>query len=385
MRDLSSSEDFARFSSRHTHDATLLRASTELFVQEVAHDRDEIRRFEELATHLIPRVAPADRMFAAERLAIRIDAPPSVMRMLARDILQVAELVLRRSPVLGPLDLLSVIAATGPEHHRLIAERPGIAEDVERALRIAADPVVIRSLDQRRQRNGESPWVSALAAPPDAKHHEEAPDAATGNASGSSVPGSGMRGPLMERRIDLRHFLSLDRQARLRLMGEIANRPPTDTAAGTTTRLDRAFRSILDAAQTVSHARAGRRLALIQTISEGLRMAPDDVVACLDDEGGEPLAVLLKALSLDGVQGQQVMMLASPVGRDATRFFKLCDLFAGMEPAVAETLTAGWQTAAKVGPPRHQPFADARDRARSEPDAVRVNQTPAGRRADGRG
>lgn len=384
MRDLSSSEDFARFSSRHNHDATLLRASTELFVQEVAHDRDEIRRFEELATHLIPRVAPADRIFAAERLAIRIDAPPSVMRILARDILQVAEPVLRRSPVLGPLDLLSVIAATGPEHHRLIAERPGIAEEVEHALRIAADPVVIRSLDQRRQRNGESPQASALAAPPDPKHHEEPPDAATGNASGPAVPRSGMRGPLMERRIDLRHFLSLDRQARLRLMGEIANRP-TDTAAGTTTRLDRAFRSILDAAQIVSHARAGRRLALIQTISEGLRMAPDDVVACLDDEGGEPLAVLLKALSLDSVQGQQVMMLASPVGRHATRFFKLSDLFAGMEPAVAETLTAAWQTAAKVGPPRHQPFADARDRARSEPDTVRVNQTPAGRRADGRG
>jgi len=383
MRDLSNSEDFARFSSRHTHDATLLRASTELFVQEVAHDRDEIRRFEELATHLIPRVAPADRIFAAERLAIRIDAPPSVMRMLARDILPVAEPVLRGSPVLSPLDLLSVIAATGPEHHRLIAERPGIAEEVERALRIAADQAVIRSLDQRRQRNGESRWVSSPAAPE--ANHQEDPNPTAGDTAKPPVPGPRTRGPLMERRIDLRHFLSLDRQGRLRLMGELANRPPADPTLATARRLDRAFRSILDAAQIVSHARAGRRLALIHTLGEGLRMAPDDVVASLDDPGGEPLAVLLKALSLDSVQAQQVMMLASPVGRDATRFFKLCDLFAGMEPAVAETLTAAWQTGATAAPPRHQPFADTRDRARDETDTVRVNQPAAERRADGRG
>ncbi len=381
MRDQSNSDGFARFSSRHTHDATLLRASTELFVEEVAHDRDEIRRFEELATHLIPRVAPADRIFAAERLAIRIDAPPSVMRMLARDILQVAEPVLRRSPVLSPLDLLSVIAATGPEHHRLIAERPGIAEDVERALRIAADPVVIRSLDKQ---NGVRPSASSNAAA-SGTNREDGPNATAGDASRPNVPGSGTRGPLMERRIDLRHFLSLDRQARLRLMGEIASRPPADATLGTARRLDRAFRSILDAAQIVSHARAGRRLPLIQTISEGLGMAPDDVVASLDDPGGEPLAVLLKALSLDSVQAQQVMMLASPVGRDATRFFKLCDLFAGMEPAVAETLTAAWQTGATSAPPRHQPFADTRDRTRDEIDAVSTNRAPAERRTDGRG
>ena len=384
MRDLSSSEDFARFSSRHAHDATLLRASTELFVQEVAHDRDEIRRFEELATHLIPRVTPADRIFAAERLAIRIDAPPSVMRMLARDILQVAEPVLRRSPVLSPLDLLSVIAVTGPEHHRLIAERPGIAEDVKRALRIAADPVVIRSLDQRRQRNGDSPRPSSVAAPPETDHEGDQ-SVPGGDTAWPAVPGSRARGPLMARRIDLRHFLSLERQARLRLMREIANRPPGDAALGTARRLDRAFRSILDAAEIVSHARAGRRLALIQSISEGLRMAPDDVVASLDDPGGEPLAVLLKALSLDSVQAQQVMMLASPVGRDATRFFKLCDLFAGMEPAVAETLTAAWQTGATAAPPRYQPFADTRDRARDETDAARSGRAPEERRADGRG
>jgi uncharacterized protein (DUF2336 family) len=384
MRDLSSSEDLARFSGRHTHDATLLKASTELFVQAVAHDRDEIRRFEELATHLIPRVAPADRIFAAERLAIRIDAPPSVMRMLARDILQVAEPVLRRSPVLAPLDLLSVIAATGPEHHRLIAERPGIAEDVERALRIAADPVVVGTLDERRRRNGERPWASSPATSAEADWEEDS-HAAAGDASGRFVAGARTRRPLMERRIDLAHFLSLDRQARLMLMGEIANRPPAETASGTARRLDRAFRSILDAAQIVSHARAGRRLALIQTIGEGLRMAPDDVVACLDDPGGEPLAVLLKALSLDRVQAQQVMLIASPVGRDTTRFFKLCDLFAGMEPLVAETLSAAWQIGATAAPPRHQPFADTRDPARGDTDAGRANQAPAERRADGRG
>ena len=44
-------------------DAALLRATTELFVLDVTHDSDEIRRYEELATHFLPKVGLADRLF----------------------------------------------------------------------------------------------------------------------------------------------------------------------------------------------------------------------------------------------------------------------------------------------------------------------------------
>ena len=118
-------------------DATLLRAATALFCQEPSHDRDGIRRFEQLAVHLLPKIATDDRVYVASLLASRNDAPPSAMRMLARDEIEVATPVLRHSPVLSTIDLLGVIAVTGSEHHRLIAGRTDLSADVLRALAIA--------------------------------------------------------------------------------------------------------------------------------------------------------------------------------------------------------------------------------------------------------
>ena len=72
--------------------------------------------------------------------------------MLAKDSIEVAAAVIRKSPVLTSLDLLAVIAATGPEHHRLVAERPGLSADVARALRAMGDTQVITTLDESSRR-----------------------------------------------------------------------------------------------------------------------------------------------------------------------------------------------------------------------------------------
>lgn len=368
MQNLPTPEGLARLSGQRSHDSALLKASTELFVQDLSHDRDEVRRFEDLAAHLIPRVTQADRAFAAEKLAMRLDAPLSVIRMLARDTLEVAEPVLRRSPILGSLDLLSVIAATGPDHHRLIAERPALPKDVERALRLTGDAAVKTALDARLAaesptENRDAPLAELAPAP--------SPSSPRPNASAARANGN-----------DAWHFLALDRKARLRQMAEIASRPPVQPSAGPANPVDRAFRSILGAAQLVGHARTRNRQAIVSDISEGLGLASELIVACLDDPTGEPLAVLLKALALDGVQAQQVMLLASPVGRDPKAFFLLCDVFAGMEPTVAETLVETWVSGPAAAKPRHQPvFADTRDRVRTDVEIGRDKQLPAQRRA----
>jgi uncharacterized protein (DUF2336 family) len=130
--------DVAR-ANQLTRDSALLRATTELFVQDLAHDEDEIRRYEELAVHFLPKVPVEVRATVAERLAICADAPRAVIRALARDVFQVAAPVIRRSPVLDSFDLLSVIAGTDVEHHRLIARRSDLDDDVKRALRLTGD------------------------------------------------------------------------------------------------------------------------------------------------------------------------------------------------------------------------------------------------------
>jgi len=133
-------------SNQQSRDAALLRATTELFVLEANHDADAIRRFEELATHFLARVPAADRAFVAERLSRSADAPASVLRLLGKDVPEVASPVLKRSPALGEFDLLTIIAGTGKPHHRLIATRSDLSALVVGALRLTGDAEVIARL-----------------------------------------------------------------------------------------------------------------------------------------------------------------------------------------------------------------------------------------------
>jgi hypothetical protein len=335
-------------SSQQNRDAALLRATTDLFVQESSHDRDEIRRYEELATHFLPRVTATDRAYVAERLAARPDAPAAVLRMLAKDTVEIARPVLLASPVLTSLDLLSVIAATGAEHHRLIAERRELAADVERALRLMGDIETTEVIARRRESAAAATPLAEPAAPP------------------AVAPAPSPPSPLPFRRpreiagpnpaaIDVWHFLALDRVHRLRLMADLTTRPPPRRYAGPAGRLDQAFRSILGAAQVVSFARRGQRRELVSAVAEGLGLDIEIVVACIDDISGEPFAILLKVLGLDNIQAQQVLLLATPhIGRDVNAFFRLADVYASMEKSVAEILVSAWR-GDLAATPRHSP------------------------------
>jgi Uncharacterised protein conserved in bacteria (DUF2336) len=329
--------DLAR-ANEQRRDSALLRATTELFVLDVIHDRDEIRRYEELATHFLPKVAVEVRAFVAERLAICADAPVSVVRLLARDVVEVAAPVIKHSSVLGPIDLLAVVAATGVEHHRLIARRSLLTPEVTRALRLTGDAAVMAQIGS--------------GAPP--SRTEPAPERATDISASKPAPGI-----YRSNRLDPWRFLSLDRKARLKLIADIAARPPPMAYATNATRLDHAFRSILSAAQIVGYARSGQVEPIIAAIADGLGLPPALVTVAIDDKSGDLFAVMLKALRLDDVQARQVFLLVSPSGRDVQAFFPLSDLYGGMEPAVAETLVAAWRDAALTGNEGHEPhFAD---------------------------
>jgi hypothetical protein len=356
-------------STQLMRDSALLRATTELYLQEEAHGPDEVRRYEELIAHLLPKVADADRAFLSERMASRADAPQAVVRMLAKDKIAIARPVLRASPVLAALDLLSIIAATGAEHHRVIAERPALPPEAREALRISADRALASVLDEIEAAN-VNPGAIAPAETPytPVKESEDAEPILQAfperPKTREPIP---MRGPA---RLDPWQFIELERRARLALMAELATRPPTRRHGEPASRIDRAFRAILGAAQIVGLARRGEQQALIQAIASGLDLDRDFIKACLDDATGEPLAVVLKALGLDNVQAQQVFLLAAPrVGRDTQGFFRLCDVYAGMEPTLAEGLAEAWRESRMAGAPRHVPhFAENGNRVRTGGD-----------------
>lgn len=353
--------DFARAGERG-RDPALLRATTELFAIDVEHDRDEIRRYEQLALHFLPRVATEDRAFVAERLARCSDAPHAVVTSLARDVVDVASPVIRHSRALTPVDLLSLIAATGTEHHRLIARRPSLGPEVIRALRLTGDPSVMAYLDNGASMRGR-PAIPA---------HAHAADLAP------------VQRPSLDRgldHLDPWRFLGLDRRARVRVVASLASHPADAEFAGP--RPDLAFRAILSAARIVGFARSGQLPAIVSAISEGLDLSPDLVAAGVNDPGGELLAIMLKALRLDDVQAQQVFLLASPTGRNVQAFFPLSDLYSGMEPALAETVVAAWREATARRTPRHEPHLAENGGHRRPAPEIRRQDVPdeAARRA----
>jgi uncharacterized protein (DUF2336 family) len=358
-------------------DAALLRATTELFVLDVVHDRDELNRFEELALHFLPKVKVEDRVFVAERLALAGDAPLAVIRLLARDVITVAAPVLKHSSVLNSVDLLGIIAATSAEHHRLIARRVGLSADVKRALRLAGDPAVLARLDAILPMAGDpavraagvSAVAAAIASPavpavparpaprPAAPPSPPSPilSAASASAMPAPQPTSPSAGFYYSNRLDPWRFLSLDHKARLKLIADIAARPPALPHGNKAARVDRAFRSILSAAQIVSFARGRQIEPIVDAIGEGLGLSRQLIHAAIADRTGELFAVMLKALRLDDSQARQVFLLASPLGLDVQAFFPLSDLYAGMEPEVAETLVEAWREAAGPTPSGHEP------------------------------
>jgi hypothetical protein len=348
--------DLAR-ASEQKRDAALLRATTELFIIDILHDSDEIHRYEELASHFLPKVSPADRLFVAERLAACSDAPPAVIRMLTHDVIEVAAPILRHSTALDTTALLAVIAATGAEHRRLIARRPSLPPEVIHALRLTGDADIVGYLDGH-------------AKPQAAEPHD--------------TPARDKAGIYQSNRLDPWRFLELERSARLRIIADIADHPPTRAYASDGVKIDRAFRSILSAAQIVGYARGGQMGPIIATMSDGLNLPPDLVAAAASDSGGELFAIMLKALRLDDIQAQQVFLLASPSGRNVQTFFPLTDLYAGMEPYVAETIVLGWRDATTAREVRHEPhLAENGDRRRpaTAAEATRRAEQPSASRS----
>src|SRR5262249_54787879 len=142
---------------------------------------------------------------------------------------------------------------------------------------------------------------------------------------------------------------------------------------------------IVGAAQIAGLARSGDRRALVNAIADSLELDLDLVVACLDDATGEPLAVLLKALGLDNIQAQQGFLLATPkIGRDGNLFFRIRDLYAGIEPAVADTLCEAWRDSRVGKAPRHVPhLAENTDRPRPGPSEAMRTAIPTERKTSG--
>src|SRR5712675_1897612 len=129
---------------------TLLRVLTDQYLHRRIHTPDEERQYTELTLRLLDETDVPARAAVATRLAAHANAPRAIILRLARDVLTVAEPVLRSSPQLAQADLDAIARERGPTYAAIIAERTSPQPAPQSASRPSALPAAARTSQTQR-------------------------------------------------------------------------------------------------------------------------------------------------------------------------------------------------------------------------------------------
>src|SRR4051812_6735700 len=262
---------------------TLLRVLTDIYVQSPKHSPEDERHFTELALRLIGSTDVAVRAAVSERLATYPAAPRAVMKRLARDLMVVAEPVLRHSRVLTPDDLTAIAKECGPAHAAVIATRTASTD--------------------------ESPSEGAGETPNPAK------------SQAAQLCELFFAANAGERRLILTNL-------------EYAAGPSAPNVLASKEAIRR-----LEAA-----ALAHNNEALIRELESALSISPAQAHRVAHDELGEPLVVAAKALGAAPDMLQRLLLLVTPViGQSVRRVYDLASLYDEISIDAARPLVTIWR------------------------------------------
>lgn len=304
---------------------TLIRVLTDLYVQKPTHGAEEERHYTELALRLIDSVDLATRTTVAKKLSGYPGAPPAVARRLARDMIEIAEPILRHSRALTANDLDHIARDFGASHAAIIAQRHESSRASAQAARAS---------------------VSA------AKNLRHDPEVGLAELFFSANPS--------ERRMLLMSLGSVEIEEPQSVQPIETNRA-LETAA---LARDRAhFSRLLEGALGLSHEQAER---------------------IVGDASGEPLLVAAKALAMPSVVLQRILMFIDPaIGQSVQRVFDLAGLYERISVDAAHKVIASLRghEPVRARRPAHRPVyyddeasrtrrgAGARRPAAAEPQA----------------
>jgi len=313
---------------------TLVRVLTDLYVQKTPHSAEEERHYTELVLGLLDAVDLATRAGIARKLASYPTPPAMVVRKLARDVLEVAEPILRHAKTLTGSELLAIIRDCGPGHAAVIAARHQPVElppaPMPHGEGVDLDALFNEALDTEQ---------SAEAAAPDRAELAEMFFA-------SEAPA---------------------RRALLASFSDAANEtaaPPTGPASETVRKLELA-------------ALERQPQEFARLLEHGLGISFADARRIAEDPFGEPLLVAARALDMPADVLLRVLLFLNPViGESVQAVFDLARFYQRLSAEAAHSIIASLRTEARK--PRHQPLhydAEAVRRRGAAPTARRFGTT----------
>ncbi len=306
--------------------ATLLRMLTDLYLQRATHTPEEEHYYTELALRLIEATDVSERAALATRLAAYPSAPLAVVKRLARDVIAVAGPILEHSPRLTAADLEAIAEQYGGAHAQVIAARSA-------ATGTAARPVA-----------------------DDAAKTEASELSELFYAAGTS-----------DRRLIL---INLDYASLIPWRPRYAPQPAD------VRRLELA--ALQHNAET-----------LIRELRRALGVSRGQARRIVNDELGEPMVVVAKALTLPVDVLQRMLLFMNPwAGQSVDRIYQLSELHGEIGVDAARRLIAIWRDAeeAQTGQAQHEPVgwrAAAENARHALSEALRRPELDQDRRARG--
>ena len=294
---------------------TLLRVLVDLYIQQPMHTSSEAARFTELVCRLVERADAPTRIAVSVRLAAYPGTPAAVALRLARLEMAVAEPFLRQSKALGAAELHSILDLKSVPHAIAIAARAELPQSV--AARIAS----------------VAPATSAQTGP---------------------VPDQ----PIAAR------FLQAESAERMQILAALDRLGPLESREWRTSIpaaiLDRLEQAVL------------RRepLEFARLLEHSLDVPPPIAERIVADPSGEPVLILLRALSAPIETVTRILLLLNPdIGQSVQRVFALTKLYETIAEPVAQYLAQAWRAQPRRHA-QHQPQValDASDRR--DPRAV---------------
>lgn len=120
----------------------ILRASISAFVALSKPNKRDCNQIEDLALPILQYATDQTKRFVCAALAESSSAPVNLVRKLCDEPVEICAPLLLLSPVMTPIDLVSIIGRKGKEHARIIARRSHLPNDVIEALALVDDPKV---------------------------------------------------------------------------------------------------------------------------------------------------------------------------------------------------------------------------------------------------
>jgi hypothetical protein len=314
---------------------TLLRVLTDQYLHRRVHTPDEERQYTELALRLLDETDVPARTAVATRLAAHANVPRAIILRLARDVLTVAEPVLRSSSQLAPADLDAIARERGPTYAAIIAARATSQPTPPSLSRPLAAATVAQPIHVQRSMPPQRNLLPASSARAD----DAVGAVANANTSDAKPDTQLDMTPDMEAKELCGLFFAADSLERRLVLISLEFLP---TAAPTLPLVMQQA----DIWRFESSALQHKTEAVLRELERALGISRRTAQRIVEDDRGEPTVAAAKAMELPADVLKRILLFMNPrVGQSVDRVYELAGLYADITVDAARRLIGIWRDA----------------------------------------